>query len=306
MDKETQEFLEENFDILGMALGTQLSNEFSELKTEIGALRTQVKQLSNELELVRAFTRESVDKQVSEYFAARQLSFLATLERVIVEDLSLIRFGDGEFRLMLEPDFRLGFQSNSWELAGQLSEAFEFACSDPRVMMALPHLSTHAHWRNVWERIWYNLKPRLLELDEFGDAHVSRPTFFQESGEEAVKTWRRVWESKRVSVVTGKGSRFKLQDALFDNCSSVDMIYSTPTEAFDDVDRLFAECVKNVEERDTELFLLSLGPAGTLLSVELVKAGYRALDIGHISNSYSVAFEGGVWPERNPLVVAEE
>ena len=46
-----------------------------------------------------------------------------------------------------------------------------------------------------------------------------------------------------------------------------------------------------------ELYLVALGPAGTLVTALLARMGRWAIDVGHISNSWTTVFAGGKWPE---------
>ena len=114
-----------------------------------------------------------------------------------------------------------------------------------------------------------------------------------------MQLWRDVWEAKEVVIVTGENSRFVLEPALFDNVKSVDFIYSTPIDAYSDLPRL----MPLLEAQDPDkLFLIALGPTGTLLAAKLAQAGRWAIDIGHISESYANVFEGGAWPEDTAVV----
>jgi hypothetical protein len=101
-------------------------------------------------------------------------------------------------------------------------------------------------------------------------------------------------------VITGKGSRFELIPALFDNVASADFTYSTASNAFEDLARLNGELASTTDE----LYLIALGPAGTVLAAQLAEAGKWAIDLGHISDSYENVFKGAVRPELKPVTKA--
>jgi hypothetical protein len=86
---------------------------------------------------------------------------------------------------------------------------------------------------------------------------------------------------------------------LFDGVASFERLDSLPVDAFSDLPRLLNVIPKKTSP-DT-LVLISLGPAGTVLASELCRVGIRALDIGHISDSYQTVFEGKAWPESKPV-----
>jgi hypothetical protein len=106
-----------------------------------------------------------------------------------------------------------------------------------------------------------------------------------------------VWAGKKVRVITGKGSRFELIPALFDNVAAVEFTYSTASNGFEDLNRL----KDDLASTNDELYLIALGPAGTVLAAELARAGKWAIDLGHISDSYENVFKGAVRPELKPV-----
>jgi hypothetical protein len=66
---------------------------------------------------------------------------------------------------------------------------------------------------------------------------------------------------------------------------------------FEDLARLHGE----LESTSEELYLIALGPAGTVLAAELAAKGKWAIDLGHISDSYENVFKGAVRPELKPV-----
>lgn len=249
-------------------------------------------------ETIRNVAMIPIFSSIKKVYDEKQLGFLETVAKVADEELSFVRVGDGELRMALDVTFSIGFQKNSLALHDALMQSILEMRDHPSALFGTPHFYRDLHWATVWSKIWTDLEP-LLEPDRvLGNAHVSRPVFFQSVGQQGVEAWRRVWDGKRVAVVTGKTSRFELIPALFDNVKSVTRIDSVDKHAFDDLPRLKDEVSRL---QDIDLFLVALGPAGTVLSSELVKSGRRVVDIGHISDSYQVAFESGAWPETKPV-----
>lgn len=251
-------------------------------------------------DVIRTVAATPTLNEVQEYVDERQLSFLDTIKVIRDEGLSFARFGDGEMKSMLRPDYNLSFQKNSPALASALRSVYTETSDN--LLLGFPYLYREAHWSGVWCDVWPQMKKLVYLHDRVGNSHVSRPVFFQNTGDEGVEAWRSIWADKRVTVITGKGSRFENVPALFDGTKSFDYIYSMPSNAFSDLDRVKTE----VAGSDADLFLISLGPAGTILANDLAKQGRQAIDIGHISDSYVNVFEGGEWPENKPAVLAEQ
>ena len=238
-----------------------------------------------------------VRSEVVKFHEERSLDMRRTVERLVEEPVGFARFGDGEFLLMLRITFALRFQENSFLLQDALKDAFTRATDD--LMIGFPHPFQTLHWTNVWAELWSEVRELAPAGATFGDSHVTRPIFFEQFGLEGVKLWRDVWADQRVTVIAGKDGRFSLVDELFSSAASLDMMWSSPTNGFDDLDRIVADVLAGPR---SDLYLLSLGPAATVLARRLADVGVRAIDIGHISDSYLTTFEGGRLPEKRPIV----
>jgi hypothetical protein len=260
-------------------------------------VRWELQQQRKLLETLRLQATAPVLDEVQAFAGQHQLSFEATMERLREDGASFARFGDGEFRLMLRSEYKLRFQSNSPSLQKGLREILQ-APPSGSLLKGFPQVYRDVHWSGVWSEMWGQLSAMLPDGETFGNSHVTRPIFFELLGDRGVQLWREVWHNRSVTVVTGRSSRFELLDDLFDNIDSVQFVYSTPTEAWGDVPRLLDE-VRQLPT--TDLYLVALGPAGTVLTARMADRGMRALDIGHISDSYLTAFKGGAWPENKEI-----
>lgn len=235
--------------------------------------------------------------EVRDFCAERSLGMVETVERLVEQPLSFARFGDGEFLLMLRITFALRFQKNSFALQDALRDVFTRPTDD--LIIGFPHQFHTPHWTNVWSDIWTEVQSLAPADVMFGDSHVTRPIFFEEFGTPGLDLWRQVWDGKSVTVVTGRSGRFSLVDEVFGNVADLDTVWSEPENAFEDLDRVVAELASRPR---TDLYLLSLGPAATVLARRLADRGMRAIDVGHLSDSYLSAFEGASLPEHRPTV----
>lgn len=230
-------------------------------------------------------------------FRYKQLSFMETLRTISDESLSFARFGDGELRNMFRPDYSIYFQKNSANLADDLKAAMA-AQDAPNLLVGLPNIfADHLHWNVVLHEVWFYMKPFIDELPRFGNLHVTRPVSFQAHGLDLVDAWRNIWENREALIVTGKGSRFDLTPGLFDNLNSSRYQYGLSRDAYSGLDEV-EHAAMNAPE---DLVLISLGPAGSVLAHRLARQGKQALDIGHLSSSYTNIIEGGAFPERTPV-----
>ncbi|WP_413772750.1 GT-D fold domain-containing glycosyltransferase [Acinetobacter sp. ANC 4169] len=53
-----------------------------------------------------------------------------------------------------------------------------------------------------------------------------------------------------------------------------------------------------LRKKNVDMFLIALGPTGTVLSARLHQYGLRGLDVGHLNNSYDTVFLNKVRPEQ--------
>lgn len=269
------------------------SESLLEMMEKIHREATESRKIQNN---IRLNSLSPVIDQLRHTVQSKQLSYLETLERIREEGLSFARFGDGELRMIVQPEFNARFQNNSPGLRLALEGVLKEPA--PKLLVGMPNLFVDVHWGTVWAEIWNAIQPYLQQGQTFGNSHVSRPIFFQKHRHEASEAWARLFRGKSALIVTGKGSRFDMVKPLFSGLASYSMTYSCPTQAFEDLPRLMTEILSSQEE----LVLISLGPAGTVLAHLLALEGRQALDIGHLSASYNHALEGGAFPEAIPTV----
>jgi hypothetical protein len=272
----------------------------AELHKLLQDMRWELQQQRKILETMRLVESAPVLDDVQAFAEEHQLGFAETVQALAERPLSFARFGDGELRLMLRAEYSLKFQRNSPQLQQALLNAFTAPPQD-HLLKGFPHVYRDLHWSGVWGEIWRQLKPLLGDGERFGNSHVTRPIFFQVLGSAGVDLWRQVWEGQRITVVTGKGSRFELIDELFDNIADARHVTSEPVGAWDDVPRLVDALTSARSGDRPDLCLIALGPAGTVLAHRLAHNGVRAIDVGHISDSYETAFKGGAWPEKKEV-----
>lgn len=261
------------------------------LKAILRELQTQ----RRSLETIRISATAGVVASVRSFVNESQLDLTKTLETLADSEQSFARFGDGEFRLLLRPDFDLRFQQNGPELREAMGKVL--SNSQDNLLVGFPQLYRDAHWTGIWAELWSELQPYLDPDTCYGNSHVTRPLAFSSLGPRATQLWRKIWDGKHVAIVTGEGSRFDLLPELFSNVAKTTTFASSATNAFSDLERVKSEVLAS----DVDLVLIALGPAGTILAAELAAAGRRSLDIGHLSDSYANVVSGAPRPESKPL-----
>ncbi|MEX0426262.1 GT-D fold domain-containing glycosyltransferase [Nocardioides sp. DS6] len=268
-----------------------------ETTASVKAMHAELKKQRKMIDSLRLSASAETMTEVQEFVNTRQLTMLETLRRLATTDCSLARFGDGEFRLMLRPDFDLAFQRNSPELQRELLDVFRSA-DEPGLEIGFPQVFRDPHWTGVWSELWPQLRLRTPERGTFLNSHVTRPAAFIFLRDDAVTLWQKVWAGKRVALIAGSGSRADVDSTLYSSAASVTLIESKATHAYSDIDRV-VDVVTSGDAYDVAL--IALGPAATVLARRLHRAGIRALDVGHLSASYDHVYAGRQRPEDNPI-----
>ncbi|WP_166667242.1 GT-D fold domain-containing glycosyltransferase [Companilactobacillus nuruki] len=228
------------------------------------------------------------------------MDFDTTIKKIIDEDLSVTRFGDGEFRFLLSMDLGNTFEINSVRLSNQLNRVLEY--NDKKLLICVP--SVYLNLSNMklsnkvfWEReVSIYLKKYYKYLNSnylYGDAFFTRPyqgyLFSHREVERRFNCIKKMWENRDVIMVEGEFTRFGVGNNLFKYAKSVRRIIAPSTNAFEKIDDIYNvikdEVLSNPHHRP--LLLISLGPTATVLTPRIsVELHVQAIDIGHLDIEY--------------------
>lgn len=224
----------------------------------------------------------SVWQDMAETLKDRQFGLKDTILKIQQDKLSVTRFGDGEIKCMLTNGGCV-FQQHDWQLMRELREISKTPTEGLLVCYS-GMMTESSWWHNFWYKYWAGCKYYLPS--QIGDAMISRPEAFYFYGQEMVVLWKSLWENKQICVITGRNSRFDIEHFMFDNVQGKTQILTSNRNAYSQVNQIMDAAMKV----KADVFLIALGPAGTVLASRLHKAGKWALDIGHLNNSYNTVF----------------
>lgn len=216
-----------------------------------------------------------------------------TLDEIILNNKSITRFGDGEFKIIF--GFGVGFQNPNNSLSKKLVEVLNSEEKDLLIGLNIPYKikdftvlkkRTYNHWRNYVYSFKFQIA-NLINIDrKYYSATISR--FYmrykiKKNLPKYIKTLKKIWDSKNILIIEGKRSRNGIGNNLFNNANSIKRIICPSIDAFRVYDQIIREVIKIPEKR---LILISLGPTATVLAYDLHKLGYQSIDIGHIDLEY--------------------
>lgn len=215
-----------------------------------------------------------------------------TIDVILNKNVSISRYGDGEFKLILGRD--LGFQKYNLKLVNRLKEILKNKQSNHIVglLNVYEDLSMYTDDAKEYFRDYLQYCPRKFQyslLDRgrtYYDSFITRPYICYRNRANAQDTFskmKQIWDNRKVLIVEGDRTRLGRGNDLFNNVKECRRILCPAENAFD----VYDDILKEVKRIDTGyLVLIALGPTATVLAYDLAQSGYQAIDIGHIDIEY--------------------
>lgn len=225
------------------------------------------------------------------------LSIEETLNKINAEKCGCCRFGDGELEIIAGRD--ISFQRYDKNMQLRLVQIISSPlrnciCCIPNIFGSLAGFreSTQRFWRPIAVKN-RDVCRRLIESrysyngHVLGDPHISRPYLTIQDktrAENIFNMWKEIFAGRDILLVEGRYSRVGIGNDLLAGAKCIQRIWCPPQNAYAHYDRIFTAVTKHAKPNN--LILLALGAAATILAYDLCKAGFQALDIGHIDIEY--------------------
>lgn len=216
-----------------------------------------------------------------------------TIDKIINENKSITRFGDGEFDFIY--GIGMNYQKYDEKLAIRLKEVLN--SNEKDLLIGIPNVVNIEYmdeytgpaidfWPGWINKYKFKLVKVLNKKKQYYSAQITR--FYMDykdksHTEEYVKKIKEIWDNKDIVIIEGEHSRLGVGNDLFDNMKSIQRIICPSENAFEKYDEIMKEASKIGKDK---LILLALGPTATVLAYDLYKRGYRVIDIGHIDIEY--------------------
>ncbi len=224
-----------------------------------------------------------------------------TINYLVNNKVSVTRFGDGEFDLVLN-NRSLAFQENNNLLRKKLIEILK--TTEQNIYVCIPYslISTSNmnkkskfFWNLYKNRNYQNLIPYFNFKNIYGDSLFTRLYMDYEDKSNSSQLFNKlfeVWKSKNILIIEGSESKLGVGNDIFENVKSIKRILCPSTNAFKNYNEILEKIIEFAEKEN--LILISLGPTATVLAFDLAKLGYWAIDIGHIDIEYEWMKVGAV------------
>lgn len=216
-----------------------------------------------------------------------------TIDKLVNDKCSISRFGDGEFDMICGVGMK--YQKYNKELAKRLKQVLD--SNEKGLLIGINNVidleyseKYNDFANNFWKGWLHDNKFKLLKLlsknKQYYSSNITR--FYIDYKDKSwvgdyVKSLKRIWNNQNVVIIEGEYSRLGVGNDLFDNMKSIQRIICPSENAFEIYDKILNEILKIDKNK---MIMLALGPTATVLAYDLFKAGYRAIDIGHVDIEY--------------------
>lgn len=221
------------------------------------------------------------------------LSADQTLDEILFYNKSIARYGDGEFDIIFGID--KGFQKAKKRLSNKLKKIIK--SKEKNLIIGLDNSFINDYrlnfkdWpKQFWKKWIDQNKYKLINILDtnrvYGSTRISRfyIDYLNTDGvTEYVKKLKKIWDKRNIVIIEGEKSRLGIGNDLFNNSKSIQRILCPSENAFDLYDKIYNEALK-IDKNN--LILIALGQTATVLAYDLNKAGYQAIDIGHVDIEY--------------------
>ena len=234
-----------------------------------------------------------LNKKANNSFNIKVKDIDESLDLILNQGKSVIRFGDGEFNIIRGES--IFYQDYNKELAMRLESIILSGNYDntliclPDVFEGLDRYNTYAQ-RTYLERFFPQNREFLKTIEKtenwYGSTFVSRPYIDLVDKSESAgyfEKLKRIWNRRDVLIVEGKYSRSGIGNDLFDNAKTVERIICPSKNSYDKL-RPIEDAIRRYA--GDKLILLMLGPTAKVIVDDLHYLNNQIIDIGHIDSEY--------------------
>jgi glycosyltransferase family protein len=224
----------------------------------------------------------------------RVASIEDSLQRIISEHVSIVRFGDGELQWICNIN-QNNFQEYDPKMASELK--YVLTSHNEKIMVCVPPIFDEMY--NFTERSRFFWKKHMIRygrlwaslLDDrlYFNAFITRPYMSYNKSRDfecIFDLWKDVFRNRDILIVEGALTRFGVGNDLLEGAKSVARILCPEKNAFRKYDEIYAEVVAFTDRCKDTLVLTALGPTATILSYYLGINNIQSIDIGHLDVEY--------------------
>ncbi len=228
-----------------------------------------------------------------------------SLNLILQDNKSVIRFGDGEFDLIRGAS--IPYQTYDSELANRLKDII-LRGQFNNTLVCLPDVFTKPERYQDFTQSFYktsffpNNESFLKEIGQtgnwYGSTFISRPYIDLVDKSKSATYFnklKQLWSGRDLLIVEGALTRSGVGNDLFTNTKSIKRIIAPSKNAYQKIDQIERMIRENAEDR---LILLMLGPTAKVVVDDLRDLNNQLIDLGHIDSEYEWFKMGATYKVR--------
>lgn len=249
----------------------------------------------------KKFTIDEIDRllDVEKLYPKNILNYEDTINEIVINKKSIARLGDGE-----EFADNIFNDNPKYPLLKEKLKEILANGSDDRCLVCINNFNVFdknvpVFYRKHFGRYWLGFNHKLQEISFnkeifYGDAYSFLFYFDKndsdEKTQEKLRKIRSIWQDKKILFVVSKNSKIFSDKKYFSNAAEKQYVLAPCEWAFSQYDTILKNITENYDK--DWIVYLELGSCATVLSYELSRLGYQALDMGSFYDRIIKKFVG--------------
>lgn len=211
------------------------------------------------------------------------LSSDKTIEKIINNELSLIRLGDGEFRLFFFKK-KIYYQNYDENLQIELNQIISNYNEKSKYLLSLPYdfFGNNIFWFMKLKRLKYIFYFAIFRF--YFVFFMNKKVFYGDATTFAMKNennYKKIWENCDVVIFVHNNKIYANEFEKKYN-KKVEFIAVKSENSYDDVDKIENDIIELVKKYQSNYkILLSAGPCSKVISYRLCQKNIISYDVGH-------------------------
>lgn len=281
------------------AINNQMLNLMGTYMKQINQMKMELVELQTQNKIMKNLKYEILDASKENVFFPQFREIDDTIEDIVENRKSLVRFGDGDFGILFLRERKcIKYQSLNKELSKRLEEVLH--ARHPKLLVGIAdNYGTLEQYTDeaadgirdyMTDDGIREAHEAVLERDRvYENAYISRPYFMYRDNQtdgprKRFDALRRIWKGRKVILIEGAKTRMGVGNDLLDGVEELKRILAPAENAFDKYDDILKAALRYAQN-DT-LFLVILGSTAEALVYDLTLSGYQAVDIGQVDIEY--------------------
>ena len=244
-----------------------------------------------------------IKSKVNKMLEKKCIKFLTNenlIELIVKDKISLSRYGDGEFGIMLSDQENIYFQKASNTLKIRLLEVFH--SNNEKLIVGIPGIfnrkklkkykfSSRVYWYKFLNKKFMEISNLIDSNKIYADSLITRCYIDLNKKDKSNNNFailKEIWDNKDIVIIEGSKTKMGIGNDLFDNANKIQRIICPARNAFESYNLIFDVAKKYCKNK---IAIVALGPTASILAYDLCSLNsdeivYQSIDLGHLDIEY--------------------